>query len=103
MRAHCQGSEAVGRLCGPRDVSRDCRLEERNPPCQSSTPASAPCACTASAITAMLRASPSSHRLAKGAGMSSDVGWMEQYSVFTTPQPPSALMPRIAASVAGRP
>jgi hypothetical protein len=53
--------------------------------------------------TAMLRVSPSSHRLAKGAGMSSDVGWMEQYSVFTTPQPPSALMPRIAASVAGRP
>ena len=34
-------------------------------------------------------------------GLSSELGWIEQYSVQTTPQPPSALMPRSAAEAWG--
>ena len=35
-------------------------------------------------------------------GYSSASGWIEQYSVNTTPQPPSALVPRKAAFAPGR-
>ncbi len=37
-----------------------------------------------------------------GKGESSDVGWIEAYSVHTTPQPPSAFALRMAARVSGR-
>ena len=42
------------------------------------------------------------HNDAYAWGKSSDVGWMEQYSVHTTAHPPSAFMPRSAASMRGR-
>ena len=42
-----------------------------------------------------------SHSRANGWAASSEVGWTEQYSVQTTPQPPSAFVPRIAASIRG--
>ena len=44
----------------------------------------------------------SSHSDAHGRGESSELGWIEQYSVQTTPQPPSALVSRMAATVFGR-
>ena len=72
------------------------------PPSHSSTPASAPCECTASVIRALSRMSFASHSRAKGWAASSEVGWTEQYSVHTTPQPPSALVARMAASIRGR-
>ena len=71
------------------------------PPCHSSTPASAPCACTASVISRSAATSPSSHSRAETYGSSSEVGEIEQYSVQTAPQPPSAFMPRCAACVCG--
>ena len=71
------------------------------PPCHSSTPASAPCACTASVISRSDATSSSSHRREETYGSSSEVGEIEQYSVHTAPQPPSAFMPRCAAWVNG--
>jgi hypothetical protein len=37
----------------------------------------------------------------EGSGASSELGWIEQYSVQTTPQPPSALVSRMAATLLG--
>ena len=71
------------------------------PPCQSSTPASAPCRWTASVIRAWARTSFSSHIEAKGSGVSSEVGSMEQAPVQITPQPPSAFVSRKAARTRG--
>ena len=47
------------------------------------------------------RASSSSHRRAETYGDSSDSALIEQYSVHTAAQPPSAFMPRNAACVHG--
>ena len=44
----------------------------------------------------------SSHSECEGSGASSELGWIEQYSVQTTPQPPSALVSRMAATLLGR-
>src|SRR5580700_4118456 len=76
-------------------------FETEPPPCQSSIPASAPCACTASVIRACARTSFSSQRVAYGKGESSVLGWMDTYPVHTTPQPPSAFMPRKPALIRG--
>src|SRR5882672_1432287 len=46
--------------------------------------------------------SPWSHRRAECQGYSSDSAWIEQNSVQTTPQPPSAFIPRKRACVPGR-
>src|SRR5882762_4615028 len=46
--------------------------------------------------------SPSSQMRADVKGYSSDSGWMEQNSVKTAPQPPSAFMPRKWACAPGR-
>ena len=46
-------------------------------------------------MTARLRTSPSSQIRADTRLVSSDSGWIEQYSVQTAAQPPSAFMPRL--------
>ena len=71
------------------------------PPCHNSMAANAPCACTASVIIACERISLSSHSLPNGSGLSSEEGWVETAPVVTTPQPPSAFMPRNAALTLG--
>src|ERR1035441_7711407 len=65
-------------------------------------PARLLCLCASSHRCARLRTSPSSQMRAAVYGYSSASGWMEQYSVKTTPQPPSALVPRKAALAPGR-
>ena len=82
--------------------SRLARFIALAPPCQSSTPASAPWRCTASVESACERTSSSSHSRAKGSGASSELGCTEQAPVQTTPQPPSALVSRKAARTRGR-
>ena len=52
-------------------------------------------------ISCSARMSSSSHSRADTYGVSSDSGLIEQYSVFTAAQPPSAFMPRNAACVHG--
>ena len=47
------------------------------PPCHSSIPASAPCLCTASVISACERTSSSSQSVANGSGASSELGSIE--------------------------
>ena len=73
----------------------------RSPPCQSSTPASAPWRCASSVISRSARTSSSSQSRAETDGYSSVSGLIEQYSVHTAAQPPSAFMPRNAACVHG--
>jgi hypothetical protein len=63
----------------------------------SSQPASAPCSCARSHMSARLRRSPSSQRRAETKGISSESGLTAQYSVQTAAQPPSAFMARWAA------
>lgn len=67
------------------------------PPYHSSTPASAPYLWISEVMAERLRTSPSSHMRAETRWVSSDSGWMEQYSVLMAPQPPSALTERCAA------
>ena len=82
-------------------TSRDSRPSAYTPPCHSWTPASAPCSCALSVISDSARASSSSQRRAETYGVSSDSCVIEQYSVHTAAQPPSAFMPRKAACVHG--
>ena len=86
---------------GESGAMRLVRFMATAPPCQSSMPASAPCSCTASVITAWLRISDSSHIVANGKGESSDDGSTEQAPVQIVLQPPSAFMPRNAARTCG--
>ena len=79
---------------GPRGVARDSMHGACGPPYHSSIPASAPYSCRRSHIAARLRTSPSSQIRADTREVSSDSGWIEQYSVQHAPQPPSAFMPR---------
>ena len=78
------------------------RFNVQAPPCQSSTPANAPCLWTASVIKAWARMSLSSHSMAKGSGESSELGCIDTAPVHTTPQPPSALMLRKPARTWGK-
>ena len=64
------------------------------PPCQISTAASASCSWSMSHIRPRLRTSPSSQSRALTRWMSSLSGPIEQYSVQTAPQPPSAFIAR---------
>ena len=96
------GSYHAGKLLAPTGSRRESRFDAACPPCQSSTAASAPWRCTPSTMSACARTSSSSQSVAVGIGSSSELGWIEQYSVETTPQPPSALTARIAASDSGR-
>ena len=59
---------------GDRGAMRLVLLSVHAPPCQSSTPASDPCRCTASVISACARISLSSHSEANGSGESSELG-----------------------------
>ncbi len=79
---------------GPRGVARDSMHGACGPPYHSSIPASAPNWCRRSHIAARLRTSPSSQIRAETREVSSDSGWIEQYSVQHAAQPPSAFMPR---------
>ncbi len=87
---------------GESGASRLVRLKTEAPPCQSSTPARLPWRCTASVISAWLWISDLSQSRAIGSGLSSEVGWIEQAPVQTTPQPPSALVSRNLARTRGR-
>ena len=71
------------------------------PPWYSSSPARAPCAWIASAVSPSARASASSQMSAAIAGVSSVSAAIGAYSTQTPPQPPSALMARNAAWVLG--
>ena len=95
------GSYSLAIWLGASGTVRDSRPSTWMPPCQSSTAASAPCECASSAIRRSARTSPSSHRRAEMNGYSSLSGLIEQYSVETDAQPPSALMPRCRACVHG--
>ena len=62
---------------GDMGAMRLVRFMTEPPPCHSSMPASAPCRCTASVISACERTSSSSHSVANGSGASSELGWIE--------------------------
>ena len=72
------------------------------PPCQISTAASEPCSWSMSHIRLRFRTSPSSQSLALTRCVSSLSGAIEQYSVHTVPQPPSAFIARKWAWKPGR-
>ena len=82
-------------------AARVVRFIAAAPSCHSSTPASAPWACTASVTAARARTSDLSHKVAQGNGESSELGSTEQAPVQTTPQTPSAFIPRKAARTSG--
>ena len=81
--------------------SRDSQPFETLPPCQSCTPASAPCSCASSVMSRRLRTSWSSKSWAQTKPATSAWGLIEQYSVQTAAQPPSAFVPRCPACVPG--
>ena len=87
-------SKSDGICDGPRGFERDSMQGAWGPPYQSSMPASPPKWCTRSHIAPRLRTSPSSQMRAETRLVSSDSGWMEQYSVQTAPQPPSIFTAR---------
>ena len=89
------------RWVGASRASRDAPLTLSPPPWNSSRPASAPWACTASAVSASAAASASSQMSAATAGTSSESRDTGAYSTHTPPQPPSALIARNAAWVLG--
>ena len=81
----CEAPRAGTRLSWPQAFG---------PPCQISTAASEPCSWSMSHIRLRFRTSPSSQSLALTRCVSSLSGAIEQYSVHTVPQPPSAFMAR---------
>ena len=89
----CEAPRAGTRLSWPQALG---------PPCQISTAASEPCSWSMSHIRLRFRTSPSSQSLALTRCVSSLSGAMEQYSVHTVPQPPSAFMARKWAWKPGR-
>ena len=88
------GSASLAIWETPRGTQRDSMQGACGPPLPKTTAASAPKEWTASHIRARLRTSQSSQRRAETRWLSSDSGWIEQYSVEIAPQPPSAFMPR---------
>ena len=95
------GSCSDASWLGASGTARDSRVSTWMPPCQSCTPASAPWRCASSVIRRSARASSSSQSRAETDGYSSVSGLIEQYSVQTAAQPPSAFRPRNAACVHG--
>ena len=91
----------IGRCDGAIGASRVPQFATDAPWCMISIAASAPCSCTASAISAIAGMSRSSHSRPSWNGSQSPVGWISVSSVATTAQPPSALIPRSRASVSG--
>ena len=87
-------SKSEGICEGPRGLARDSMQGACGPPYHSSMPASPPNLWTRSHIAPRLRTSPSSQIRAETRLVSSDSGWIEQYSVQTAPQPPSILTAR---------
>ncbi len=94
-------SKSLESCDGASGGSRDSRASAYRPPCHSSTPAREPCRCASSVISRSARASSSSHSRADTYGDSSVSGLIEQYSVHTAAQPPSAFIPRNDACVHG--
>ena len=76
-------SKSLGICEGARGTQRVSMQGACGPPYQSSAAASAPCSWSMSHMNPRFLMSSSSHRRAETRWVSSDSGWIEQYSVQT--------------------